>query len=89
MINSTYKSNDDVYSRVDTLKSDSMMPAHGYLETSICLNLSKLDFSATPRTLLRGMVWFFIIFKFSFDWMPFHIRIVSKSVIQKSCYCVQ
>ena len=31
MINSTYKSNDDVYSRVDTLKSDSNLNYNSFL----------------------------------------------------------
>ena len=35
------------------------------------------------------MVWFFFIFKFSYGWRSFHTRVVSKSVIQTSCYCVQ
>ena len=41
------------------------------------------------QELFSATVWFFFIFNFSYSWRPFHTRIVSKSVIQTSCYCVQ
>ena len=65
-----------------------MMPTHGYLKTSICLNFQSRIFQP-PQEHFQAMVWFFVIFKFSYGWRLFHTKIVSKSVIQTSCYCVQ